>query len=71
MSEIAMWLIGQGIVIVGAIFVAYNRLSVKVAVVESNTSGLKSDHNSLSKKVDGISRHVSNMEGQLKQLSNG
>lgn len=69
----------QTVVIVGAIVSAFVKtktrnvatdaaikaVNVRCSHIEKNTEDLKEDHNGLSKKVDGISRHVSRIEGQL------
>lgn len=64
MSEITIWLIGQTIIIVLAIFGAYVRMAVNVARVEANTETLKGDHGRLAVQVQGISRAVGRLEGQ-------
>ena len=63
--NIVMFLIGQSIVIVGAVIISH--VSTKVAIAKIETRGvdiegrlreLKADHRILANKVDGISRSV-------------
>lgn len=73
MDESHVWfgLIVQTIVIllgIGASFVRSRERIAKIeercSHIESNTNGLRGDHQRLSAKVDGISRHVANIEGR-------
>lgn len=72
MSEFGFWMIGQGLVLVIAIFAAYVRTAVSIAElklrcqnIEVNTRNQRIDHNTLSKQVDGISRHVAEIDGKM------
>lgn len=69
--EMVIFLIGQSIVIVGAIIAAYVRTRVSIAKLEvgldnvqEHTKTLKSDHAELYRKVDGISRNLARLEGR-------
>lgn len=66
MTDVVLFLIGQSVIIVGAILLAYIRTVVKLAVVESNTELMRIDHGQLSIKVDGISRAVARLEERTK-----
>ena len=65
MNDMAMFLIAQSVIIIGAIVATYVRTSVSIAVLQSNTEDLKKDHSGLSAKVDGISRAVGRLEGKV------
>lgn len=71
LTESALWIIGQTVIIVLAIFGAFVRSRERLTQVETslhhievNTDRLKDDHNGLSDKVDGISRAVARLEGK-------
>lgn len=67
MTEMTIWLIGQTIIIVLAIFGAYVKLAVGVARVDANTETLKEDHGRLAIQVQGISRAVGRLEGMAEK----
>jgi len=71
-----IFLITQSVVIVGTILTAYLNLKIAIAKLELGfqhvdeftmemKKELKGDHEKLVRKVDGISKHVANIEGQL------
>lgn len=59
-------IIVQTLILLVAIVVAFMRGIARQAVTESRLSDLRTDHLSLSGKVDGISRSVARIEGSLK-----
>ena len=74
-QEIALFFVGQSIVIVGAIIVAFVRtqvalakLEIRCSHIESNTEELKGDHSALRDQVGGISRHVAALEAAAQKL---
>jgi len=69
--ELVVFLIGQSVVIIGAIVTTFvrtqtsiARLEVEVTNVQDNTHGLRQDHKDLAVKVDGVSRHVAKLDGR-------
>lgn len=58
-------IIVQTLILLVAIVVAFMRGIARQAVTESRLSDLRTDHLSLSGKVDGISRAVARIEGSL------
>ncbi len=69
MDSYVLYLIGQSFIIIGAMLVAYLKIRIAIAelkvyvgFVKEITTGLQNDHKGLTKKVDGISRHVERLE---------
>jgi hypothetical protein len=69
-----LYLIGQSVIIIGAILTAYIRTRVSIAELKRDTTHiqatatlLREDHKELSRKVDGISSHVTTLEALHKQ----
>lgn len=65
-----LFLIGQALVILVGVIGAHVRSSNQIAELRGmviqlqiSVTGLKSDHSNLAEKVDGVSRHVSHIEG--------
>lgn len=72
MTEGMLWILGQTVVLSILIGGAFMRTRERIAKLETtcehivlNTEALKQDHRELADKVDGISRHVSTLEGKL------
>jgi len=70
--EIAVFFVAQSVIIIGAMLTAYIKLRVALAKceigvqhVEATTTRIEANHKDLSEKVDGISHHVSAIEGKL------
>lgn len=71
MSEnVILFLIGQSVVIVGSIVVAYVKTAVAIAelkihtqATQIQTQGLSKDHGNLARQVNGISRSLARLEG--------
>lgn len=61
MSEFGIWVIGQGVILMGALFMGYLRIQVSIARLDERGIALKEDYDTLTKKVDGISRHVAKL----------
>jgi len=64
--EIVVFLIGQSVVIVLAIVAAYVGTKVQIAKLEVKVSTLQKDHTGLKLKLDGVSRHLSELTGYMK-----
>lgn len=69
-EPMVLFLIGQSIVIIGSVLLAYLRTQVLVAEVKAQlvalhavVATLKADHGGLQETVAGISRHVAMIEG--------
>lgn len=69
-DNIILFMIGQAVIILVGLFSSHSRLNERIAELRGmvtqlqiTATGLRSDHVSLSDKVDGISRHVSHIEG--------
>ncbi len=72
MTNIVLFFLGQSVIIIGAILLAYVRTQVAiahlqegVAAVRANTVELKNDHSDLVQKVDGISIAVAKLQGHV------
>ncbi len=70
-QNMALFLVGQSAVIVGAVATSYVRTRIALAKlevrgenVEYRIIDLKTEHALLSKKVDGVSRAVSRIQGR-------
>ena len=75
-TNIVLFLIGQSVVIIGALIVAHVRTQVAIAkvtaevkAVQGTTKELKNDHGNLSEQVGGISRSLARLEGHVNALS--
>jgi len=73
--EIALFFIVQSVIIIGAILTGYIKLRVALNTCEvgmehinDTTTRIEEDAKLLTKKVDGISSHVSKIEGKLNSL---
>jgi len=71
-TDIILFFIGQSIVIIGAMLIAYIKLRIALNTCEvgmehinATTTRIDTNYTTLSEKVDGISRHVSEIEGKL------
>lgn len=69
-------LVLQTVVILGAIFVAVLKINGRLVRVETRCDHIehsqedaKHERDSLDSKVNGISRHVANIEGQISRCS--
>ena len=69
-ENIMLFLAGQALVILIGVFSSHSRLSERIAELRGmvtqlqiTATNLHNDHASLVDKVDGISRHVSHIEG--------
>lgn len=67
-----LWLFGQSAVIIGAVVAAHVATKVQIAKLQANSENtlarlkdLHLDHRALSGKVDGLSRHVARLEGNV------
>ncbi len=70
--EIAIFLIVQSLIILGALAMAYVKVKVSIAHLQSDvvhlgdiTEARGEDHKALTEKVDGISRTVARLEGAM------
>ena len=69
--EWIIFLLGQSLIIVGAVAVSYIRTQIAIAKLQMQGNGLvqsltelKGDHRTLSGKVDGISRGLARIQGE-------
>lgn len=74
MLAIILFLAAQFITLIGAILTSHIKSKMNFAELKTQTShllvavdSLKTDHGSLSDKVDGVSRHVAIIEGMEKE----
>jgi len=72
LMEVGLFFLGQSIVLLGAGVAAFVKLKVAVAKcemavkhVDGNTTRIEKSHTKLSDKVDGISKHVTQIEAKL------
>ena len=73
--EIAIFFIGQSIILLTAMVTAYVKIQVAIATLQTDvghihtvTDGLKVDHTTLRDKVDGISRHVERLDASGQKI---
>lgn len=67
MNDLAIFLVAQSVIIIGAIVTVYVRIAVSLAVLKADTKTLKTEHIALSSKVSGISRAVGRLEGRAEK----
>ena len=78
-STVLIFLAGQLIVILLGLFGSHSKLTEKIAELRGmvmqlqlSTGSMQNDHKALAEKVDGVSRHVSHIEGMEEaRLRNG
>ena len=63
---VVLFIIGETILVVGSVFLAWVKMRVQLAALETLVAGLKADHIKLETQIDGISRHLSELTGYMK-----
>jgi sensor domain CHASE-containing protein len=63
---VVLFIIGETILVVGSVLIAWVKTKSQIAVLEALVAGLKADHVKLEKQIDGISRHLSELTGYMK-----
>lgn len=61
--EVAIFLFGQAIVLLGGIFGTYVKMTERMTRLETKVEVLIGDHNYFKGKMDDIGNHLSHLEG--------
>jgi len=69
-TTVILFIIGETILVVGAIIVAWVKTREQIAALSVHVSELKSDHGDLRTRVDGISRHLGELTGYIRAKKN-
>lgn len=65
-TTVVIFIIGETILVVGTILIAWVKTKSQIAVLETLVAGLKSDHAKFEKRLEGISIHLAELTGSLK-----
>lgn len=65
-SELGIFFLGQSVIIIGAVVAAYVGTKVQLARLEVQVKALQDGHAGRERKIEGMSRHLSELTGEVR-----
>lgn len=69
MQETTLFFLAQSVIIIGAVIAAYVGTKVSIARLEEKVEMLKVGHAGRDRKIDGMSRRLAELSGQVNNVS--